>query len=309
MGKAVYYIHTGSGSGQLISASIKRATATLGWRYRAITFNPANLATANSAYLSAVNAGADAIISTGVDHHALAQGLNAARARDIPVVQIQSVEAPRSSRFAQVANNVVNRSLYAKVVALGALADAAKRGVVAHVGVVTTSGIPAIYGMAQAKVRAVTEVCQKCSATIIDVPVAQATSGQAAQAVVSFIQQHPETNYISVDGPFAAGGRAALDAAGAEGVKIVGLSPTAAQNQELETGDSLLWVNISYGYYGWTAVDAVARALTGGDPSIHSREHDIVWLVDKDNMTFDPQTLPDFPAGYETQFKRLWRVG
>lgn len=307
-GKSIYYIHSGGGTGQVISNYMKQAAGVLGWKYHVLTFNPANVATANSAYLTAVNTGADAIVSSGLDHNAIKQGLDAAKAKHVPVVQIQSAEDPNATSFSHVANNVVNRALYARVVTLGTLADAQKHGVTAQIGVVTTSGIPTILGLSKEKVKATKELCPKCTARLIDVPVAQVSSGQAAQSAVSFIQQHPDTNYISIDGPFEAGLRAALDGAGLTKVKIVGLQPTAAQNQELKTGDSLFWENIAYGYYGWAAVDAIARAFTGGNPSIHNREHDIVWLVDKGNMTFDPHILPNFPVGYEGRFKKLWRV-
>lgn len=307
-GVSLYYLNTGSGSGQRIARNIKRAAQALGWNVHVLTYNQANLSTANSAYLTAVNSGADAIISSGLDHNAIKQGLDAAKAKKIPVVQTNSIEAPEATDFAQVANYTVSQDVYAKATALGIVAAAEKRNVAAHVGVVTTSGIPIINSLAKAKAKSIEDACPKCTAKLIDVPVAQMTGGQASQAVVSFMQQNPKTNYITIDGPFEGGLRAALDGVGLRDVQIAGLQPSEAQNQEVKKGDSLFWVNVSFGYYAWSAVDAVARALTGGDPKIHNSEKDLVWLVDRENLNFDPRTLPDFPKGYEEQFKKLWHV-
>jgi hypothetical protein len=307
-GKKVYYINSGSAVGQIIANSIREACDALGWHLTVLTYSAANLASANSDYLTAVNAGGNVIISTGLAHNAIATGLAAAKQNHVVVIQIQSGEDPATTPFYNVDNNVANRALYGKVLALAFIADAEEHGTTAHVGVVTTSGIPVIYAESTAERNAITEYCRTCTATLINVPVTQVLGGQAAQAVISFIQRNPATNYLDVAGPIEAGMRATLDAAGLARVRIGGFQPTPAQNTELKTGGSQFWLQLPYGYEGWLAVDTAARVLTGSDPAIHNTEQSLLWLVTRQNLDFDTSTLPDFPAGYQAAFKKLWHV-
>lgn len=309
-GRVVYYINTGSGAAKEIGNAIRSATQALGWRYKSLTYNAANPASGNSAYLTAVNAGANGIISTGLPAAAIQGGLKAAHAKNAQVVLINGDEPPTTTGFYQVGNTVVTGKQWARAVAVGAVADAAKRGETAHVGVITSSGIPVLKNITDLMVSAVRETCAQCSAQKIDVSAADLTSGQASKPVVSFIQRNPKINYVNMVFGAAEGGlRPALDAAGLSKVQIVGTQPTPAQNAEVQSGGSLFWVQIPYGYEAWGAVDALARASVGVDADVHNAESLPVWLADKQNMTFDPKALPEFPTQYQTQFRRLWKVG
>ncbi|TDW24214.1 sugar ABC transporter substrate-binding protein [Kribbella kalugense] len=306
-GKNIYYVSTGSGTAAIIGSAIKAACDALGWTYHPLTFNGSNPASANSALLTAVGSGADGVIMTGRPKASIMSGLDAAKTKGVEIVQTQGTDSPGTPGFDQVGNTPSNAAQTAKVIALGIVADAATAGATAHVGVVTTSGIPAIQGYSDATLAAIKGVCPSCSADSIDVPVADLLSGQAAKSVVSFIQRHPETNYVHVVAGAVEGGlRQALDAAGLTKVEITGYAPTPAQNQAVKDGKDLFYVQSPSGYYGWIAIDTIARHLTGGNASIHNAEADPVWLVNKTNLEFDPNVLPDFPAGYQEQLKKLW---
>jgi hypothetical protein len=309
-GRSVYYINTGSGAAKEIGNAIRSATQALGWRYKSLTYNAANPASGNSAYLTAVNAGANGIISTGLPAAAIQGGMDAAHAKHVDVVLINGDEPPATKGFQQVGNTVVTGKQWARAVALGAVADAAKRDETAHIGVITSSGIPVLKNITDLMVSAVGQVCAQCSAQKIDVSAADLTSGQASKAVVSFIQRNPKVNYVNMVFGAAEGGlRPALDAAGLSKVQIVGTQPTPAQNAEVRGGGSLFWVQIPYGYEAWGAVDALARASVGADADLHNGQPLPVWLVDKQNLSFDPGTLPEFPRQFRTQFQQLWKVG
>jgi len=307
-GKTVYYINSGSLAGQIIAAGLRQACSKLGWKLTVLTYDDANLETANSDYLTAVNSGGAVIVSTGIDQNVIAQGLTAAKQHHVVVIQTESAQNPATTPFYNVDNNLVNRALYGKVLALAFAADAAAAGTVAHVGVVTTSGIPVVYAESVAEQEAIVKYCHSCTAALINVPVTQVLGGEASEAVISFIQRNPDTNYVDIAGAVEGGMRAALDNAGLSRVKIGGFQPTPAQNAQLKAGGSQFWLQLSYGYEAWLAIDTAARALTGSDPDIHNTAPSVVWLVDRQNLNFSTSALPDFPIGYRADFEKLWHV-
>lgn len=308
-GKSVYYVNTGNGAAQPIAQGIEDASEALGWDYHGLTYTASNPATGNSAYLSAVSAGADVIISTGLVEASITEGLQAAEDAGVEVVHISGTDSPDSELFDQVGNLQVNVGRWADAAVLGILADAEASGTTAKVGVVSTSGIPVIQANADAFVDAMEQRCSNCEASIIDVPAGDFTTGQAPESVVSFMQRNPATGYIHViGGDFQGGLRPALDSAGLQNVNISGLIPGTAQNTEVESGDALFWVQIPNEYHGWLAIDAAARSFTGGDSALHNQEEAPVWVVNQDNLDFDVSDLPDFPAGYRDELTSLWNV-
>jgi ABC-type sugar transport system substrate-binding protein len=306
-GRTIYYINTGSGSAAEIAHGVEAAAKTLGWKYKGLTYNVANPATGNSAYLAAINSGADGIISTGLPVAAIQEGLDKAKAKGVDVVLINPTESPKGTDIGHVGNVQVLAKAYGKVNALAIAADAAKSGKEAHVAVVSSSGIPILTTLTDAMVDGIKESCKGCEVDNVDVSAGDITSGQASKAVISYIQRHPDTNYVNLAvGAFEGGMRAALDAAGLDSIEIAGTQPTIAQNQEIASGDSLFWLQVPYGYEAWEAVDALARSATGGDLTTHNTEEVPIWVVDKSNLDFDPKELPAFPTDYEMQFAQLW---
>ncbi|TDO50547.1 ABC-type sugar transport system substrate-binding protein [Kribbella sp. VKM Ac-2527] len=308
-GKTVYYVNTGSGSAAEIAHGVEAAAKALGWSYKQLTYNVANPATGNSAYLAAMNAGADGIISTGLPQAAIRDALDKAKAKGVKVVLINPTESPEGTDIGHVGNVQVLATAYGKVNALAIAADSEKSGKKAKVAVVSSSGIPILTTLTDAMIDGLKENCQGCEVDNVDVSAAAITSGQASTEVISYIQRHPGTNYVNLAvGAFEGGMRSALDAAGLKDVKIAGTQPTVAQNKEIQSGDSLFWLQVPYGYEAWEAVDALARSFTGGELTTHNTEEIPIWVVDKTNLDFDPKKLPEFPTDYQSQFAKLWKV-
>jgi hypothetical protein len=92
-------------------------------------------------------------------------------------------------------------------------------------------------------------------------------------------------------------------------VAIGGLIPSPVQNEEVKSGADLYWVQYPDGLVSWYTVDAIARALTGGNGESDAVVPLPAWVVEKSNLTFNPSMLPNFPAGYEAAFKQAWHVG
>lgn len=308
-GKSVYYINTGSGSAAEIADGVESAAKTLGWSYKGLTYNVANPATGNSAFLAAINSGADGIISSGLPVAAIEEGLKKAKAEGVAVVLINPTESPDTTDIGHVGNVRVLAEVYGKVNALAIAADAEASDKKANVAVVSSSGIPILTTLTDAMVDGIKEYCNGCEVDTVDVSADDLTSGRAHEAVISHIQRHPDTNYVNLAvGAFEGGMRSSLDAAGLNEVKIAGTQPTVAQNQEIESGASLFWLQVPYGYEAWEAMDALVRAFTGGDLATHNKEEIPIWVVNKSNLDFDPKSLPEFPTDYQAQFAELWKV-
>lgn len=298
----------------LIAQGAQDAARAVGWRYRPIRYDLTNPAAPNSAMLSAINAGADVIVATSVATQQIRQGLQAAKAKHIPVVIVSpsgNAIAPDNGVTAQVAAPIPTTApVFGKPLALMIVADAQAHGTVAHVGMVSSPQLAALFKPVEdALVATGKQYCPNCTFQHIDVPLQDIQTGNGGKDVVSFLQAHPEVNYLNFDaGLLETGVRAALDKAGLSKVKIFGNVPSSAQVQEMNQGGSTGWLLIPQPFNGWLAVDAALRALTGGDPSIHDEEGDPVWAISaKSQVSDDP--LPVFPVNYREQFAKLWHVG
>ena len=150
-------------------------------------------------------------------------------------------------------------------------------------------------------------VCPDC--TVADVPAQVLDIGtQIPQAVVGYVQAHPETNYVVMAfGDMAIGVPEALAAAGLDGkVKIVAMASGAAGFNYMKAGMGQV-VDFGYpnGFAGWLSVDAIARVLGGQQPSANPLPRQ---MIEPNDLTFDVNG--DWPgvADFKDQFKTLWGV-
>ncbi len=82
--------------------------------------------------------------------------------------------------------------------------------------------------------------------------------------VVSYLQAHPDVNYVAFTvADFAAGVPQALEAAGIEGVKLIGRSPQASDLAAVIDGSQWAQVGEEGSTAGYRAVDGLARLLAG----------------------------------------------
>jgi ribose transport system substrate-binding protein len=153
-----------------------------------------------------------------------------------------------------------------------------------------------------------TKQCPSC--TVRAVPIDVATIGTTAPStVVTDLQAHPGTNVaVFVSLSAAAGLPAALKAAGVS-VKTVGFGPTAGNLQDIKNGNLTAALDIDFPVSTWTAVDAAARLIEGGQPTASEQAGDVPeeFLAQKD-ITFNPNlgwsAYPDFAQRFAT----LWHT-
>jgi ABC-type sugar transport system substrate-binding protein len=304
-GEQIYFISDGSEVDEAQAAAA--ACKTLGWNYHAITYATANPAAANSAILSAINAGATGIIALAVTPSAVQPALAPAKSRNIPMVIIAANVPTNAPGYSQVSNVNADNTVGAKVLAYAVLADAQQQHLTAHIALVSSSSIPAFAAVNTAETQAIKDACAACSVTLVNVPLQQLVQGNASAATISFLQTNSATNYVLVNA-FPGSMASALRNAGFSKVRIGIFGGIAGDNAAVKAGSYIFNINISNKYNSWLAVDSIARALTGGDTGIHNAEATPFWIVTPHNINFNTAVLPDFPLNYAQDFAKLWHV-
>jgi ABC-type sugar transport system substrate-binding protein len=303
----VYYLARGNETSAIIEDGLKSATGLLGWDLESLTVSDTDPTSFNSTMLSAIQAGADAIVMTTADSVMFSEALAAAEDAGIPVAQIGSTEP---EAFAGVVDSIAaNSDKWGQMMAAAVIADAEAKGETAHVGTVTAAQFAQSDVTLQAFNDHITQYCPDCSTELIDAPVAELFSGQASNSVISALQRNPDINYLFFGfGPTSIGVRGALDSTGFESVRTVGQLPTPTQLQEMkDPGGAVGWLVAPNQFDAYASIDVVLRALTGGDPTIHNDETWPAWILQEDS-DFDAATLPELPIDYTETFGALWGV-
>jgi len=146
------------------------------------------------------------------------------------------------------------------------------------------------------------------SADVLEVPFSE-IGKDAPQQIVSYVQAHPDVEYVvlAVD-DYATGLPEALKAAGLDGkVKIVGRAPQAANLAYLKSGQQFASVADENSAGGWRAVDGLARILVGDDISDCCFDPAGLAQILTTENTQDLDTIPDTP-GEPSSFLAAWGV-
>ncbi|MDQ1655257.1 MAG: ribose transport system substrate-binding protein, partial [Cryptosporangiaceae bacterium] len=309
-GKQVYFLSDGIGLSQSIYSGVEAAAKELGWTAHVQTWEAANPATLNSAMLSAVNAGADAVAFVAMDAAALTEGLKAAQDKHVIVVGAATGNKPGTAGIsAEVYSALVAGVTRGKMIGLGISAAAEKSGKAAHVVNVTAPVYSSVLKPTDdGEAATIKEYCASCTFANLNISAPDLFAGKVPQLVVSYLQAHPDTNTISIRaaGLMQNGLVAALKSAGLTGLPIYGDSPLAAQIGELQKGDATGYTGNPLVVQGWQIVDAMAREVVDGSGDVYSSADAPEWWLTTDTKVTSAQ--PEFPAGYEAQFKKLWKL-
>jgi ABC-type sugar transport system substrate-binding protein len=306
-GKKVVLLSNGIEIVQETGAGIKAAADALGWSFSTITYDQANPATINSSMLAAIGQGADVVMLTATDVSIYSNALAEAKKQGTVVIDISSGNKPTDGVTALVNNAANNGPVWGKIAALGILADAAKAGTDPNIAIVTTPVFETILGPTDtAAEETVKAECPGCSVGSIPIPPNDVFAGKTPADVVSYLQRHPDVNYLLLGASlFDEGLAPALKAAGLDKVKIFGVAPLDGQLNAVADGEEGGWVADPLNVLGWMAVDAAARSFTGDDPTVYNSVGIPTFLITKDTAGTGLQV----PTDYQDQFKALWGLG
>lgn len=288
------------------------ATKALGWNLKVITYQSGNPAPAVD---QAVSEGANYIAMAGEPPALFRQALATANAKHIPLISANDTTPPAPSTG--LMTQFGDQSMFGnEAVQLGEWIIA-NSGMKAHAVYVTIQDYPILQAGWTDLQSTFASYCPKtCSVAQLPITVNELASGAVPGKLVSYLQTHPDVNYI--DFSFAdplVGVIPALKAAGmASHVKITGQALGAAPNvvAGLKDGSISAWVAQPNIYQAWLMVDAMAR-LSEVMPLTQERQaaEEPTWVVDTpsgvDNL--NDSAGWNGPSGFETDFLKLWKVG
>ena len=307
-GLTAAWIGGGLQSTQPITPGFRAATEALGWELVIIDYDPADPQTVNAAVQQAVDQDVDYIAISGTDISSFEQAAEAAKAKQIPIIDMYSTNettgADGNGIYAVISNADSTRST-ARQIADWVIADSGGTG---HVVFVNLPEFPILQIAAEAAKSHYAESCAECTYDELNVTLADLVAGAIPASVVSYLQTNPDTNYVSYAiGDMFGGVPEALATAGLQDqAQQVGGVPNADQVQTLIDKESSVWAMLPREESAWHAVDAMARLsvdqdLAGVNPVL------LTALWDQDNV---PNPVEEYRGadGYEDAFKTLWGV-
>ena len=287
------------------------AATSLGWSFSKQSINDSNPQSVISAATSAINAGAKAVVMVSELQSTIDKILPLAVQHHAVILDtISSDSAHPGQILASTEDHEF--STQGRYVIATILQQAEASGQVAHIGETfipqfATGLLPEENGAKQV----LAQYCPKCTMDRINVSYEDVTNGTYVQDIASYLQTHPNINYLFATNAFFVNGLVpALKQAGIPIPKIVGTEPTAANFSALKTGAAQEWFYVPQQVLGWVWTDELARYFTGDNYNIwNTTAFDPQWLMTAQNI----QQVPNVndlnpPADYQAQFEKLWGV-
>lgn len=310
-GIKITFINASVGPAPSFGVGVKAASEALGWEYSELAVDLRNPATVNSAFVQAIDGGAQVIVTAALDQALMQDALTTAKDKGIVVIDAATSNTTGNGITAIVGSTGQAASLWAGLPALQMIVDSGGAAGKADIAMAFEPQLETVHRPNLDAVKAeITTFCpDTCTTSEIAVPIGDVQSGKGAATIISFLQQHSDIDYVYVAGPELSLGLAgALQEAGLTNVKFLGSAPDQASIEETAKGSGEGWGAVPFVEWGWQLVDAAARAIGGQDVSVAEQAGIPIWLVNPDNagtVVFENK-YPSAPTGYEDQFKTLW---
>jgi ribose transport system substrate-binding protein len=306
-GKNITYLECGVGICQQIAAELTNAAKLLGWH---MTFvdqgtTPEQIVAAWDRALSA-NPKPDAILTSGVPVVVYQRELDQARQAGIPVVDWASANPPNTPGIIFDINPVEDNQERGRLLADYA---AVKSGGHATTLFADIPDFPTLLAEEKAYVAELKSVCPSCTTDVLNFSATDIGS-KIPSAIVSYLQQHPDTNYITFAfDDMSVGVPEALRAASiGSNISILGQSSNKTTAQSIADGTGqVATIPQGVGQMAYKALDVLARHFIGDSLSADSANLLPIWIQTKATIG-DPNNLWKGPAGYPQQFAKLWHV-
>ena len=285
---------------------LQAASDVLGWEVSSMTFDQANPATITSTIDSAIAQKPDAVVVIALENATFASSLTKAREAGVPIVTAVTADDGAEGLY-PIMRTKSQAAYTTKAMTSIILEDAEQKDQTAHILQLTVPAVNAVFAPKNDGVKKeLGEQCQECTRGLLDISFPDVFNGKFTQQVVSYIQKHPEVNYVLADsGQLGSGVDAALKQAGLNDVKVYGFDASTVQIEELQNGRTGAWTIAPYQVNGWMMADLIARIKTGGDTTVWDNEH-LAYVVTAENADEVNTGDPEFPEGYQDQFRALW---
>jgi len=294
-----------------LATYIKTATGALGWDL--VTVN-ATATDPGAALQQAIDAGVDYIATTGFPVALFKQQMAEAKAKGIGMFLCFSTDVP-----AGPANNLYSDCYDSTAAAAYATAMAdyvivQSKGA-ANALVVSIPTYPILTAQVDAMRAELSKNCPSCKTDTLEVTVNDLVGGAVPQSISSYLQAHPDVNYVYFTYAGLANGVApALRAAGlSTKVKLVGTQGSQPQMKEVANGTSAAWSALPQELSMWTMVDQMARLSVGQWSLADERKAAVppfylVTTADAANALVNLDDGWPGPTGFQDTFRKLWGV-
>ena len=149
--------------------------------------------------------------------------------------------------------------------------------------------------------------CSGCKLTLLAQPFSEVAAGKNVPTIVSAVQKDPSIKYvISIDQALNAALPNTLKAENISGMKVAGTSLEASDELAIQQGSVAAGTPDSSNFVGWSIVDAALRLVEGMSQPTENTIN--VMLITK-SSNIPPSNSFNYPANWQEQFKKLWKIG
>lgn len=303
-GMTLVMVGTSEPTNVQVQQAIKAGAAALGWKFAVVDYDPANPATLQAAFTTALTKHPVAVVEAGTPQYEIGASVLAAYANaHVPVVISGAYPFTPSKWIIGDPDGYANDARMGVALADWFVADSKGTGkvIMEH-----APGYPILDGFTNAFSAQVTKLCPGCSIKMVDVTLPQLAAGQTVSVATSVVKANPSYKYLFFDdGDFAIGVNSALSAAGLTGIKIGGQALDAEGAAALQAGTQSAWTGYSGYYQGYGTVDVIARFVEHA-PGAGSDTLQPTQLLTPGNI--EKTTTWNVPANALAQFEKLWKV-
>lgn len=298
-GKVFDYVNDGTPFEVELLGAVQQAAHALGVRVQVIQQRGDAPQAVQAAWNQVAANPPDVVVFGGTPSAFIQPQLRALHSKHVPVVTFFTNEDPLFT------GNIYGPPQYKQLGMLEADYIIAKSAGKAHVLIVAVPQISGLQGTSAAIVAQFKAGCSGCTVATMDTQLSDIGKNDPAQ-VVSYVQQHPDTNWITfVDADTQIGVPEALAGAGVHNMKMMSGAGSKVNYAYIKNGLSTVDASQPASFSGWALVDAGARALAG--QPIHVSFFPMQFLT-KPDLTFDiNQGWPDVP-NLRQKFMTLWGV-
>lgn len=303
-GKTLVYMQCELPQCALEGQGIQAAAKAVGWNYRVVAFQSANLSTLTAGMQQALQYHPVAVAVAGEVEATWAGVIPAYQKAGVTIIPFNAGPVQITKTVPVDIGDPSDWAHAGSLIGDWFVANSDGSGNAVFLDVPSFDVLQEYTNAAQSTIK---QLCPKCTVTVINDSLAELGSNQIVPSVVSAVQRDPKVNYVlSADGPFVTGLAAALKGISRESVKIAGGDPDITNEQNLLAGMESAWTGQAYQELGWQVVDAVARNIEG----MPVPAGDGGWplqLLTKQNVGTPNNSLQQ-PTGYQQQFATLWHV-
>jgi len=303
-GQKVIFVGTSEPSNVQVQDAVQAATHAIGWGYSEISYDPANPATLQAAFQSALAKHPDYVVEAGVPTTLIPSGTLAQfKQAGVKLAITASYPSTLTSTIIAGTDGYANDYQMGQELAYYFVANSGGKGNALIEHVPAYSILDAFTGAFTSTVKS---LCPGCTYQFVNITLPQVAAGQTSSLVVSALRRDQAANYLVFDdGDFADGITSAMSAAGLTGVKIIGQAADTQGLAGLRAGTEAAWTGYSAVYAGYETVDAMIRSAEG-IPADPNEEVQPTQLLTP--STVGSATTWDLPGDALAQFLKLWGV-